>query len=410
MTISVLTSNHIIDGRGTEPFAGYIVVEDSTIKEVGESSSICKSANRTLDCTNFSLLPGLIDSHVHVGAVHESLGDQHKLYQSSYMSFLVSRRLATMLNCGFTTVRDAGGADVGFKQSIEDGLIVGPRLIQCGHPITQTGGHGDLRQRAETAPWAITDYGMLAQVVDGVDECRRAVREELRRGADAIKVFASGGAISASDSIDSTQYSLGELRAMVEECSDQNTYVFAHALSNRAIERCIDAGVRSIEHGNFLDLDTARKMAAAGTFLVPTFAIYRWLYEHRNEGTLTPKMREKVEAAVGTCQEALRNACAAGVKIASGSDMLSDGLSQMGMEIAFQAEVQGAQAAIESATSVNAELLGLEGTVGTLEPGKEADVIAVAGNPLHDPSILGREADVRLVVKSGEVYKDTRDR
>lgn len=407
MAITLLTNATVIDGTGAEPQEASVVVEGTLIKDLVATGKKV-NADREIDCGARTLMPGLIDCHVHIGAVDHAFGDQHKRYHPSYMAFLIAKRLQAMLECGFTTVRDAGGADLGFKRAVEEGIIPGPRLVQSGHAITQTGGHGDARTRSEPGDYHyVGPYGMLPVLADGVSECRKVVREELRRGADVIKVFASGGAISPSDKIDSSQFSFGELRSMVEECADQGTYVLAHALSAKSIARCVEAGCRSIEHGNFLDPSTAEKMAAAGTYLVPTIIAYEYSYEHADEYQLTDANREKVAAAVGSCREAVQHAVAAGVKIANGSDMLGKSLPVMGREIELQAEAQGANNAIRSATAISAELLGLSDVLGTITPGKEADLILVDGDPLKDPGLLGRPEAIVMVTKAGTVYKNT---
>jgi imidazolonepropionase-like amidohydrolase len=313
-----------------------------------------------------------------------------------------------MLDRGFTAVRDAGGADAGFRRLIERGAIAGPRLLVSGRPLTQTGGHGDKRRAMEQVDAAAAPraQGMTHAVADGPEEVRHAVREELRRGADQIKVMAGGGVMSPTDRLESVQYSREELTAAVAAAAASGSYVLAHAYTAAAIEVCVRAGVRSIEHGNLLNDRAAGLMAEARTFLVPTLVTYEKLYEHGAELGIPQANLDKLGRVIEAGLESLRIARAAGVRIGSGSDLLGPMRRFQGQEIALQAEALGAAAAIVAATKTNAELLGIATETGTIETGKVADLIAVDGDALAAPGLLGDPDRLRLVMRGGRRHLD----
>ena len=316
--------------------------------------------------------------------------------------------LEEMLARGFTTVRDAGGVDAGFRRAIEQGAIIGPRLLVSGRPLSQTGGHGDQR--------SATDYnghgacgqhvGLVHAIADGPDEVRRTTREELRRGADQIKVMASGGVVSPTDRLESVQYSLEELSSAVAAAEAAGTYVLAHAYTPASIAVCVEAGVRSIEHGNLLDQPTAKLMAEHGTFLVPTLVTYEKLHNEGAHHGVPKESLDKLARIIDAGLESLTIAADAGVRIASGSDLLGPMRRYQGEEVAIKARAVGAMGAIIAATRTNAELFGLEQEIGTIEVGKQADLAVVDGDVLEDPGLLGRDGGVVLVLLGGRLVHD----
>jgi imidazolonepropionase-like amidohydrolase len=399
----------VFDATGAEPFEGGVVVAEQKIVDVFTAGSVPQgNIGRVIDCRGGTLLPGLLDAHVHVGAIDLHFADQSRNYPSSLAAFMVAKRMETMLSFGYTTVRDAGGADWGLKEAVRLELISGPDLLISCRPISQTGGHGDHRTRSEPASVQRVepDFGMPSEIADGEPEVRKAVREQLRRGADSIKIFASGGAASPTDRIGSSQYSTAELRAAVEEATAAGTYVLAHALSPTSVQNCLAAGVRSIEHGNFLTDLEASSMAAEGAYLVPTMAIYLVAADLGTKSGYSPEVQEKIVAAAEHAERAVKYALDARVLIGSGSDMVGPELPWMGREHAFKASVMGAKRAIESTTRVNAELFRMEDRIGTITVGKQADLIWIDGNPLEDIQLLSDQSKVKMVIKHGSIVRE----
>ncbi|HTW98120.1 MAG TPA: amidohydrolase family protein, partial [Acidimicrobiales bacterium] len=404
----VLSEATVVTATGAPAFAGSVVVEDGHIAEVIEGSGRPPGEAREIRLRGRSLLPGLIDVHVHATAVDADIASQTRRRYESELALLAGVALSEMLARGFTTVRDAGGADAGFRRAIEQGAILGPRLLVSGRPLSQTGGHGDQRSPAETAGAAGCgpDVGLVHTIADGPDEVRRAAREELRRGANQVKVMAGGGVVSPTDRLESVQYSLEELSAAVAAATAAGTYVLAHAYTPAAIEVCVAAGVRSIEHGNLLDAPTAKLMADHGTYLVPTLVTYEKLHAEGAKHGVPRESLDKLERIIDAGLESLRVAAAAGVPIASGSDLLGPMRRYQAEEIGIKARALGAMGAVIAATRTNAELIGLAGEIGTIEAGKQADLVVFDGDVLDDPSLVGRAGAAVLVVLGGRLVHD----
>ncbi|MBI3326098.1 MAG: amidohydrolase family protein [Nitrospinae bacterium] len=406
--ITVLQNALLLDGTGREPVAGAtLVVEGRYIKEVGAGPPGAVPASATvLDLRGRTLMPGLIDAHVHACAVDANLLDQHRHYSASLLTVKAVHILAETLEQGFTTVRDAAGADWGLREAQAQGLIRGPRLLISGRALSQTGGHADMRRRPELGP-LLVDGCNLGVVCDGVAEVRRAAREQLRQGADQIKVMAGGGAMSPSDEIAATQFSVEELQVAVTEARAAGAYVMAHVYSAQGIKNCMAAGVRSIEHGNLLDAEAAQAIQQAGAFLVPTMVTYEMLSRHGKEYGIPDDNIRKINEARQRSQEALKLAHGHGVKIGSGSDLLGPMQGHKAMELELKAQVLSPMEAIISATRVNAELMGRAHELGTLEAGKLADLLVVQGNPLEDIRLLQHYRDNFLVImQAGQLYKN----
>jgi imidazolonepropionase-like amidohydrolase len=408
MSLTVLTHAFLIDCTGRDPLEGAaLVVEDDRIKEVVPGGRVgpLPGAVTTLDCRGATLMPGLTDAHVHICAVTENVLDQHRQYPPSYIAARAMRRAEECLMQGFTTVRDAGGADYGFRLALEEGHFAGPRLLVSGNYISQTGGHGDLRRRAEATAPVDCCVGMIGTIADGEVEVRRAVREQLRRGADQIKVMASGGAMSPSDELDTTQYTVAELRAAVEEARAVGTYVLAHAYSDSAVRRAVEAGIRSIEHGNLIGEAAAQAIEQAGAFLVPTMVTYDAIYREGKRYGIGDHQIQKIALAREQSVQGLTRAYRAGCKIGSGSDLLGDMAAHRAVELELKGQVMTPMDVLLSATRVNAELFRLEDRIGTLEPGKYADLIAVAGNPLRNLTIFQNADNLKVIMKGGRLVK-----
>jgi imidazolonepropionase-like amidohydrolase len=399
----------VLPGTGADPVEdATVVVEGAIIRDILTSTQAgARVSGEVIDCRGRTLMPGLIDAHVHVCALDVDLSAQRRTYPTSLMAYAIGKTIKEALDQGFTTIRDAGGADWGMKEAVDRGLIPGPRMFVSGHPLSQSGGHGDQRTRAENYVGCDcgSAIGMVPNIADGVDEVRRAVRTQLRRGADQIKVMAGGGVASPTDRLESLQYRPDELRAAVAEAQAAGTYVLAHAYTPEAIQAAVEAGVRSIEHGNFLDDAAAELMAAKGTFLVPTFVTYEKLHECGRERGLTSAQLAKLDLVLGSGLDGLRRAHEAGVRIGSGSDLLGDLARYKTRELAIKASVIGAHAALVATTKTNAELIGIADEVGTIETGKRADLLVVNGDPLAEIGLLQDQDNLLAIVKAGEIYK-----
>ena len=387
-----------------------VLVEDSTIREVSDRP-LQVSADRTVDLKGKTLMPGLIDLHVHAIAIELNLAAQAKM-----PNVLVTLRSALilkgMLRRGFTTARDAGGAGHALKQAVDTGLTEGPRLFVSGRALSQTGGHGDGRARSDyltsdsVCPCCVR-VGALARVADGVDGVRKAVREELQMGADQIKIMASGGVASPTDPVGAFGYSEDEIRAIVEEAQGRQTYVLAHAYTAAAIARAVRCGVRTIEHGNLVDDQTARLMAEKGAYVVPTLITYEALANEGAQFGLPPESVAKIADVRDAGLRSLGIYRKAGVKIGYGSDLLGPSQRLQSEEFRIRAEIQGAREVIASATVIGAEVLGMEGKLGRIVPNALADLLVVDGNPLRDVGcLLGQGEHIPLVMKAGKVQFD----
>jgi imidazolonepropionase-like amidohydrolase len=404
----VLHDATLFDSERAELRAGATVtIEGERIADVGFGTPP-RSGARVYALNGRTLLPGLIDAHVHATATTPDFF-RLSLQPQSLTTAQSKDILAGMLMRGFTTVRDAGGADTGLVQAIERGHFIGPRLFISGRAITQTGGHGDSRPAFFQGSGCICcgAVGLLGCVADGVGEVRRAVREQLRNGAHQIKVMASGGVASPSDPLDGTQYSVDEMRAIVEEARAARTYVMAHAYSPESIMRAIRCGVRSIEHGNLLDAEAAAVMAEHDAFLVPTLATYDALHRNAERLGWSRDMLDKLDRVRWQGVEAIRIARDAGVRMGFGTDLLGDMHADQSLEFTLRAPAMPAAEIVRSATAVNAELIGKQGVLGVIAPGAMADLIVVDGNPLHDLTLLqGQGEHLRMIMKAGRLYKD----
>ncbi len=408
--LTILTNAFLIDCTGAEPVDGAaVVVEGGRIADVVPSGRVgaLPGPVTTLDLRGRTLMPGLSDAHVHVCAVEANTAEQHRMHPPSLIAAKTLRRIEQALLQGFTTVRDAGGADYGFREAVASGLYPGPRLLVSGRVLSQTGGHGDKRRRAETVPPVDACLGMVGVIADGVDEVRRAAREQLRRDVDQLKLMASGGAMSPADELDTTQYTVEEMRAAVEEARAVGKYVLAHAYSSAAVRAAVAAGVRCIEHGNLLDAAGARAIREADAYLVPTMVTYEVIAREGKTHGLSEHQLAKIDLARERSVEGLTEAYRAGCRIGSGSDLLGDMAAYRAMELALKGRVMTPMEVLLSATRVNAEIFRMADRIGTVEAGKYADLLVVEGDPLRDLRVFQDPEHLRLVMKDGVVYKQT---
>lgn len=407
MAAIIFANCAVLDGtRNERRDDHHVLVEDGRIREVADRP-LASAAAEVVDLRGRTLMPGLIDAHVHVIAVDQALARLSER-PVSLVTLQAARVLEGMLQRGFTAIRDAGGADGGLAEAVEDGLVRGPRIFPSGQALSQTGGHGDLRPRTRSVvACACCEGGAgLARIADGVSECRRAARDELRKGATQIKIMASGGVASPYDPVWNLQYSEAEVRAIVEEARAWHTYVMAHAYTPEAIRRSIDFGVRSIEHGNLIDSTTAERVAEADGFVVPTLVTFDALHRFGKELGFP----EASLAKLGDVREAglrsLEILQAVGVKIGFGTDLLGPMHRHQSREFVIRAEAMAPFDIIRSATMVNADLLNRSGELGVIAPGARADLIAVDGDPLADISLLdGQGEHLTHIIKDGVFYK-----
>jgi len=410
MSLTVLTNAFLIDCTGREPVEGAaVVLEGERIKDVIASGRVgpLRGSVETLDLKGRTLMPGLTDAHVHMCAVEGNTAEQHRHHPPSLIAAKTLRRIEHALQQGFTTVRDAGGADYGFREAVASGLYPGPRLLVSGRVLSQTGGHGDKRRRAEWVEPVDCCLGMVGVIADGPHEVRKAAREQLRHDVDQIKVMASGGAMSPSDELDTTQYTVEEMRAAVEEARAVGKYVLAHAYSGSAIRAAVQAGVRCIEHGNLLDEAGAREIKEAGAYLVPTMVTYEAIWREGKSYGVGEHQLQKINMARELSVEGLTQAYRVGCKIGSGSDLLGDMQAQRAVELELKAQVMKPMEVLLSATRVNAEIFRMEDRIGSVEPGKYADLIVVKGNPLEDLRVFQNQDNLHLIMKGGRAYKQT---
>jgi len=407
MTAIIFANAAVLDGTSGECREDHhVLVEGKHIREVSDRP-ITSAAAEAIDLDGRTLMPGLIDAHVHVLAVDAALA---RLADRpvTLLTLQAAQVLEGMLARGFTTIRDAGGADGGLAEAVEEGLVRGPRIFPSGMALSQTGGHGDTRPRTQSVvTCACCEGGInLSRITDGVTECRRAARDELRKGATQIKILASGGVASPYDPIWNLQYSEEEVRAIVEEARAWHTYVLAHAYSPEAIRRSIDFGVRSIEHGNLIDRATAEHVAAADAFVVPTLVTYDALHRFGRELGFPEVSMAKLAEVREAGLRSLEILQSAGVKIGYGTDLLGPMHRHQSREFVIRAEAMSPFEIIRSATIVNAELLNRPGELGVVAPGARADLIVVDGNPLADISLLdGQGEHLTHIIKDGMFYK-----
>ena len=354
------------------------------------------------------VLPGLIDAHVHVvAASHDLVG--LALQAPSLVTAQASAIMRGMLHRGFTSVRDAAGADFGLQEAQLRGLFEGPRLYIAGFPVCQTGGHADMRPkgvRLKEMFCACAGLGLIGAIADGVGEVRRAVREQVRNGANQIKIMAGGGISSPTDPLEGTQFSIDELRAACEEAEAANLYAMAHAYSPRAVTRAVQAGVRSIEHGNLIDEASARVMKAHGAYLVPTLSTYAALADEGARLGWSAEMLDKLARVQSRGLDAVRIAMAEGVPVVFGTDLLGHMHDRQSGEFSLRLQAMGPVQALQSATIVAARLMRAEADIGQLLPGCRADLLLVDGDPTTSLAMLSApETGIRLLMQGGRTVR-----
>src|SRR5437868_414721 len=348
-----------------------------------------------------TLIPGLIDSHTHLTFDPKDLGYESLAISIPREALIGARNARVTLQAGFTTVRNVGASgysDIALRDAINDGDVPGPRILASGPALGITGGHCDNNLLAPEY------HSVELGVADGVDAARHTVRENIKYGADVIKICATGGVMSKGDDPNASQYTREEMKAIVEEAHRLGRKVAAHAHGAQGVSWASEAGVDSIEHGHLMDDNSIATLKKNGTYLVPTLYLIDWWTENMDRTKAPDYLKTKMRMVMANSQQNIKKAIAAGVKIGMGTDaaVYPHGLNAHELAVYVSLGMSPLQA-IQSATINDADLLGWKDKVGTLEPGKWADIIAVDGDPLHDVTTLQH---VKFVMKSGEVVKN----
>ena len=398
----------LLDPAKDELLGGHeVLVEGTVIREVSDRP-IQPAGATVIDGGGRTLMPGLIDCHVHVFLSELNIRNLEHV-PLTLMTARAAGLMRGMIDRGFTTVRDTGGADWGIKTAVDGGLLAGPRLFISGRAIGPTGGHSDSRRRTDGAtPCGCCNALVFTMALaDGPDEVRRSAREQMRQGADQVKIMMSGGVASPYDPLDSLQYSPGEVAAAVEEAQAFGRYVCAHAYTPEAITRAMEGGVRTIEHGNLIDEPAARLMADNGAFLVANLVTYHAMKERAAQLGMSADMLAKNDVVLEAGYRSLEICKRAGVPVAYGSDLLGSLQEEQSREFLIRGEVMKPIEVIRSATTIAARVLRREGTLGVIAPGALADLLLVDGNPLLDLGLFQKQgAHLTAIMKGGAFHKN----
>lgn len=385
----------------------HILIRNKVFEYIGPTPAI---PPQVIDVGGRFVLPGLCDAHVHVTAV---TADLHELAQLP-PSLVIARAtdvLQKMLLRGFTTVRDVGGCDWGLAKAVEEGSIAGPRILFSGSALSQTGGHGDFRLSSEDqlcGCMCSRSSVNLGKVCDGVPEVRKAARDELRKGAFQLKIMASGGVTSPTDHIKHIQFSADEISAVVEEANNVGAYVCAHAYTAAAIKRALKLGVRSIEHGNFLDDECLELIKSKDAFLVPTLVTYDCICRHGEVAGMPKAIVSKVADLLECGIKALALAEEKGINICFGSDLLGPMHHHQLDEFKLRSKVLTAASILRSATSTCAKLFRMEGKVGVIAKGAYGDLLVLEKNPVNNILCMLDPENIAMIVKDGEIVSSKR--
>lgn len=409
VTSYLLKSAAVFDGSSPDLTEDDVVVENGRIVDIAPRLSA--AAATQIDLAGQTLMPGIIDAHVHVYASELNLTSNMRR-PWTYLAQYAHGFLGHMLSYGVTSIRDVGGGDYGLAQALANGLVMGPRLFYGGRLLSTTGGHADWRPGQEDDhDHHLCNCGAidqkLAVLADGPDAVLRAVRDELRRGADHIKIVASGGVASPNDPVDNLQFTDDEIRTICDEVTRHGRYVAAHCHPAAAVERSVRLGVRTIEHGTLIDDATARYVAEQGAYLVPTMAVIYAFHEDGAKYGLPPASVRKIEEVFGHAQSGMERMKKAGCKIGFGTDLLGLQHTRHGTEFTLRKDVFTSLEILRQATSTNAEILNRSGEIGCIRVGARADLIAVRGNPLDDIELLAAQGrHLSLIMRDGVAYKN----
>ncbi len=401
----ILSNATILDTVSGDRNEGrHVRIRDGKIVKIADEPLAAEGCEE-IDLAGKTLMPGLCDAHVHVIAV---TADFPALLAMSpyYVTAKATEVMSGMVDRGFTTVRDAGGADWGLAKAVEEGSIEGPRLLYCGHALSQTGGHGDMRSPGQNGLEQCFCCAGMGHVCDGVSAVRKAAREEIRRGATHIKIMASGGVSSPTDRITSTQFSDDEITAIVEEANAANIPVIAHAYTARAVNRALKLGVTSIEHGNLIDEESVALFKDFDAWLVPTLSTYQALIKEGEEAGMAADLVEKTFEVLDAGIKALEIAYWGGVKIAYGTDLLGIMHRHQLNEFTIRSEVCPPMEVIRQATIYAADLFGMKDQIGQVAEGFFADLIVIDGDPVEDISVMTQpDRYLKMVMKGGTILR-----
>src|SRR5215813_2664356 len=398
----------VLDGCTELQTSCNVLVRGNCIDSVS-SSPIHHGDATVIDVAGRTLMPGLLDAHAHITGL--SLSPKNIAYSESEIIFAAASYLQNSLMDGFTTIREAGGADYRIARLLAEGKIIGPRLFYSGKALTQTGKKADFRTPNELMDPCghIGPFSVMSVIADGIAEVRKAAREELRRGATQIKLFASGGVVFPSEAHSTLyEYSEEELRAAVEEAAARGTYVMAHVYTDEGVRRCLKAGVRSIEHANFVSEETIAMMAECGAYFDPTFISLVQRIESASETYLSNSIVENLSRTISRGRQVYDWAKKHGVPIAFGTDLWGpEAQKSQVREFEMRMGLDTPANVVRSATVINAELIMQKGKLGTIAPGAYADLLVIAGNPLADLRVLlDPKNNLKLIMKNGVIYKN----
>ena len=408
MSTILIQNSNLLDIEKAEIIEGInVLIEENKISELSDKEIKSSTATK-IDARGKTLMPGLIDAHVHITATSVDLG-RISNYPHSLTALRAGKLAEAMLMRGFTTIRDCTGADWGFHQAIEEDVLKGPRLFFVGKALGPTGGHGDRRPKTYEGDICNCYQGTMhdSLTVDGVAEVQKAARRELRKGAHAIKIFASGGVASPDDPIFGLQFSEDEIKTVVNEAYSWGKYVLAHAYTTEAITRAVNCGVRTIEHGNLMDRNAAKLMNKKNVYLVPNLVTYEAMDLEGEKYGLPKVSLEKNKFVKDEGIVALDYAYTEGVKIGYGTDLLGELQVYQSREFILRQNIMPKSEILKSATLINAEIVNQKDQIGIIKEGALADLLLIEGNPLEDFSVFQDQGKyISLIMKNGKIYKN----